>query len=81
MANTGPLKAKVVVTVVAEIEVEFSDDGYLGTGVTVEEHVKKAREDIQSATFWIKRGGSELSQVGVRTKVQAVTIIPRTDNG
>lgn len=70
-------RAKVRVSVAVETVLEFDDDGYLGTGASVEEHLKKARTDLGNCSFLVKRGALDAKVVPAKFKVLSVTIIPK----
>lgn len=72
-------RAKVVVDVTITTQIELSDDGYLGTGATVDEHLKKAQADVKSYQVLLKQGGLDAQPVSASYVVTGVRLIPKVD--
>lgn len=70
-------KARVVVKLSITTKVELSDEGYLGTGSTVEEHLKKARSDVGAFELLLKQGGTDAKPAKAVFVVDSVEIIPK----
>lgn len=71
------LPPKVNVSIEIKTMVEIVDEGYLGEGATVAEHIKHAREAAENWQWFVRKGGTEPHPIGVRLKVIGVTILPQ----
>lgn len=78
-AQPAPERARVTVSLDVKIAMDVSDDGYLGTGATVEEHIKKARDDASRWTFLVRQGSLDPKPVRAKVDILAVSIVPKGD--
>lgn len=71
-------KATVVVTLNVQIQINITDDGYLGTGVSIEEHIKQAKSQSEMWGFLVQRGATEPEIVKAQNiQLKSVVIIPK----
>lgn len=69
-------RAKVTVTLDVKLTVEVTDDGYLGVGATVQEHIHKAATNAQGWGYLVQQGSLNPEPVQAKVTVLAVSIIP-----
>jgi hypothetical protein len=74
-----PERVKTRVTFSLTATLTFDDDGYLGAGASVEEHLKHARELLNACQFLVKQGGTEPKPVQTKVELHALTLIPKGD--
>lgn len=68
-------RARVIVQMTITTAVEVVDAGYLGTGATVAEHIKQAKESARSWQVFIKQGAGDPQMHRAKMEVAHVTII------
>jgi hypothetical protein len=73
----GTEPAKIIVQLDAHLTVEVVDDGYLGTNMSVDEHLKRARDQAEQWGYLVQKGSLEPVRARASVKVVSLTIVPK----